>query len=543
VKHHAKLVLEAVDEGKITREEADAYLRATQSTTYDDELRIRTRARTGFALGIAFLLIISVSLFASLSPTGFLVLDQPTDGTTIADAAGVRVSGTLIGEGSADIFLDTASEQLLIASVASDDGTPRTDKPSYTLGESIDVEHAPVSASYYFDDGATSVGVDLPFNATANGTLRIIAQTDEEFITYRLPIVVGEARRTTTFSDVCVETCNATPNGTIRIVTTGDVEVVLQSMDVDGANQPPMLMIPLQRIVIDRELQVDLDLYVADPDSDELLYTVGSSDLVDAAVEGSVLTLRPLQSGDDTLTVYASDLVELVSIAINISVPAAPPAAMENATSNVTNESVSPADVVQDEANATVVLNATLNQTANETIESMLSIIETMQNTTSNETGNVTADTTPSVPGLDCSDPNPNLRPPECLLEEAETYFPEQDIFLQDRERTPVAKVTVIGNLLIRGDVVQQSTAMPSSDVFRIEHSASDGDTAVVAWIDATGDLHLRGVMHEEENALQPPPGSYSIMTKRGIYLAYVDLSTGDLYLRGNLIPYRRSIS
>ena len=58
-----------------------------------------------------------------------------------------------------------------------------------------------------------------------------------------------------------------------------------------------------------------------------------------------------------------------------------------------------------------------------------------------------------------------------------------------------------------------------------------------------SGDLHLRGALYEAEISLDPPAGSYSIISKRSIYLAYVTIENGDLHLRGNVIPYRRSLT
>src|SRR5206468_407516 len=105
----------------------------------------------------------------------------------------------------------------------------------------------------------------------------------------------------------------------------------------------------------------------------ELLYSAGGNEFVNATVEGNILTLTPIADGSGVVTVYASDLKELVPATFHV----------------------------------TVTLNGTPIIVANET---NVTLNETVTNETENTTqSNVT------LTSLDCSNSNPNLRPVECL--------------------------------------------------------------------------------------------------------------------------------
>jgi hypothetical protein len=130
-----------------------------------------------------------------------------------------------------------------------------------------------------------------------------------------------------------------------------------------------------------------------------------------------------------------------------------------------------------------------------------------------------------------------------CLYQNTSKYFTDQDIILRNLDRQPVAQFTPIGNLLIGGTIIENSTAQPGSRDFRIGYVTRDGVSQTTIWIDNNnGDLHLRGTLNEANTNLNPPRGSYSVSNSRGVYLAYADQDQGDLYIRGNVIPgrYRR---
>jgi hypothetical protein len=141
---------------------------------------------------------------------------------------------------------------------------------------------------------------------------------------------------------------------------------------------------------------------------------------------------------------------------------------------------------------------------------------------------------------LDCSASDPNLRPVDCIT--AEPKLQEESIILEDVGRSPVAKVTSIGNLLLTGKVMQRSTAVPQPGAFTVGYTNDDFQRVTTVWIDEVGNLHLRGVLVEENANLQPPSGSYTVINRRGLYLAYANPQTGDFFLRGNVVPYREDV-
>ena len=109
---------------------------------------------------------------------------------------------------------------------------------------------------------------------------------------------------------------------------------------------------------------------------------------------------------------------------------------------------------------------------------------------------------------------------------------------MDNLDKMAVARITTFGNLVIKGKLIENSTANPGSRDFKINYFINYGETEVVAaWIDtATGDLHLRGALYEEQFTLLPPSDAFVIQNRKGTNLGYFDKATGNLYLRGNLI-------
>ncbi len=521
-------VLEGLDAGRITAKEADAYLRAACGTTLDSVRPVSQttgqvsppgRPSHPFMLALIIMVVVGVTGFVYYGDvTGFIVLDIPQENVTnrtysIPPVLGLNITGVLYGDGTATIWLDTPAGTHLVGTIDSEDGLPRTDKAGYGQGELVSIINAPENASYYFDDG-TSTAVDIPFPA-ASGDLLIVTPD----ATYRLPIIIGAATRATAFTELCVETCEMEETaGTLRIETTGESFLELTTVQGTRPNSPPQGTLgPLEVI---GETTINLDDHFTDVDGDDLYYDVGTSNLVTASIDGSILTLTPIQAGSGYLIVYASDLVELVpvTIAINVTLPVSSDVPDSTATFNDTAP----------------VTNSTLNTTTL-TENPETTAVPIPVNSSSNTTLNIT---------LECSGGNPNTLSEECLLMSPDTYFPEQDIFWENSARQRVARFTVIGNLLLTGDIIEQSTARPAADDFSLGYVDDDYDTIPTIWIDGkTGDLHLRGRLVEESANLSPPQGSYTVTTRRKVHLAYADLAAGDLHLRGNAIPYRRSIS
>jgi hypothetical protein len=373
----------------------------------------------------------------------------------------------------------------------------------------------------YFDDGNTTTPTGLPLNATVNGTILLVTNN----ATYRLPVIIGNTTRQTHFDNLCNQTCtmNAT-NGTLHITTTGDATIHLTSINVatTAPNRPPVLAVEFGTLVIQNTTTVNLSAHIIDPDGDALYYSVGSSSLVNASINGALLTLTPLQEGNGTISVYASDLHDLIPIGVDISVPLPPAGTAPVVTPPVNaTENTTPAPV-----------DNTTNRTADDNTIAPNTTIPS--NTTTVGPDNATPSNTTS---LDCSNRNPNLRPIECLQAQASRYFTEPDKYWENNERERVARVNALGNLVINGTLHQNATGSPGSGDFVLGTNDENGTLIPTIWVSTTtGSLYLRGSLHEEVINMNPAPGMYAIVTRRSIYLVLADTTTGDLYLRGDLI-------
>lgn len=503
---------QALRDGVITRTEHAAFI------AYLDGMPRPARHR--FKLIILALVIAVMLAGAWFLPgimTGFVILEPSTPAgdvimTINQTITGLNVTGTLQGEGNATITLDTTNGPLVVARITSDPGTLRTDKASYDPGDQVIVEHAPTNASYYFDDGTTNTPVAVPLNASTNGTLLIVTTTS----TYRLPITIGNTIRTTTFNDHCEQTCTMTPtNGTLRITTTGSASITIARVDAATAapNQPPVLAVPLPALLINDTTVLNLSRHVIDADSDPVYYTIGDSDLVSASINGDLLVLNPQDAGNGTITVYASDLHDtLVPITINITV-------------------IAPA---MQQPNTTTSENGTLD---NETLAPALLAQNTSIENTSGPATNATMPQNATATGIDCSNPNPNLRPLECLQAAPDRYFTEPSKYWENSHRERVARINALGNLVIKGTIHEHATGTPGASDFVLGTSDESGNLQPTIWVSTTtGDLYVTGALQEEVINMNPRPGMYSIVTRRSIYLLLADTSTGDVYLRGDLI-------
>ena len=144
---------------------------------------------------------------------------------------------------------------------------------------------------------------------------------------------------------------------------------------------------------------------------------------------------------------------------------------------------------------------------------------------------------------IDCSHPNPNMRPLECILHENTSYFHEERISVENKNAVLVGEFTIIGNLKIRGDYVEQSSETPNDFDYQAGYIGDDGFFIPTIWINTeTGDLHLRGNLTEANSNIVSREGMTTITNKRGIILAVIDRFTGDMILRGNIIPFRRTL-
>jgi len=532
----ARQTLKVLAQGKITPDEADAYLQHKCSITLAQAQAIqeplpklgRKMSNKTIAVFLMLALIVSAGGIFISDPVSFGMLVFESDSasnsiTTNTLIDSIRVSGTLIGEGSATIQFQTMNGSLLVATVTSDDGTPRTDKASYTPGEQATIQHIVESSTLYLDDGTESVTVDNPFNVPAaegSYTVIVVQNDSGELSTTRIPVIVSMTPidRTTIFTDVCEETCAMEPASGIVIVTnTTPINLTRVEVTTPTANNAPTITTPIEAIITTNTTNIDLTTHFTDADGDELLYSTGGSSIATLTINESTLTIEPISSGTETITVYASDLHELVptEFTLTVEMPIIIPITESN-TTNTTEET--PPDTT-DPTNNT---DPSLNDTTSTPIVTPL------------------PDTTPGIPTIfDCDNPDPNARPIECLQQDTQ-YSQSQDIYWEDSDRTAVAKFNELGNLLITGDVIQQSPT--GQGTFAIGNFDRDANLIPAIWVDAQGNLRLRGTLHEEQSNIVPPPGSYSIVTRNGIYLMYADKTTGDMWLRGNVIPYRKEI-
>lgn len=578
---HIPVVLKGIREGRISEAEADSYLRERCGTTLaqargniaaanpamtmngsstprEEDAQSARRTRTAVIASIVgiIILIMAFSIFMFDDPTGratyTLTGGTHNDGIAIPyNVTSLRITGELRGEGTASVYFDTnEGASLHVATIRSDDGTPRTDKAGYEIGETIAVQNAPEDATYYFDDGTSSTTVIPPFAASVPGTLLVISIINGEPITHRLPIRINGEReeiRITPFEELCVETCNIDQtSGALRIVHDDGTALIIEEavISVEEQNRAPTLAVQYAPATVEGTTIIELDGHFIDADNDALAYSTGSSDLVDTTIDGGTLTLTAKKAGTGTITIYASDLTELVQTELQITTII--PSAADNPANETGNTTI----------NATT--NTTINATDNNTIDTPLNgtnSTDTPTDTASNTTNNITStiDTTTSANETnqtnattsttvsDCDNPNPNLRPAYCFTGNEEAVFEEPIAPMRDRQLHTVGRMTRYGNLVIRGVLRENSAAMPDSDAFSIGTTTTQDfreTYTASAWIDSTtGDLHLRGTAHQEQPTVVPPQyGSYIIQNNNGLVLAYFDRQTGDLYLRGSVV-------
>ncbi len=523
---------------------------------------------TTVTAALALLLIVGLGLFAAfghllVGPTGFVTL-TPTQTVSapasfvftasgsvplnVTNTSSLQVTGSLSG-GSASVYLDAGGQRFLVyRGDASPGASVVTGMASYALNETVNVTVLPANASYTLwltDENGVKQPVFEPFSIAAPGAYTLDALLNDSGNITKVStgflvrndtnvsndVPTAASVNTVAFTDACVDTCtlNATGNASLAL------DVVLSdgaALNLAGVttteprvNHAPVQTATVPNVTLEQGTSVTLDLsqYFMDPDNDAL--TFDYMNVPDAAItfNGSTATVTGTAPGSEQSIIYASDLYSITpSNQFTIAVTASNATTGGNTTSMM-NESTNTT------TNGTVT-NGTVNGTNNGT-----SMAITNGTLTPNAT--VTANTT-----LDCSNPDPNQQPAACLLLNASEYFPDQEILLQNLDRVPVARFTEIGNLLIGGRVYERSAGAPGPRDFRIGYVDRDGNGVATIWIDsATGDLHLLGTLHEENANLAPTPGSYSLINKRSVYLAYADQYTGDLYVRGNVIPYRFS--
>jgi hypothetical protein len=528
--------------GKISQHERDAYLEHLYGTRdpmhalagIDKDLRqLRDGDGSAFthkaALLITSFFIVMISLFALLfsstgGVTGAVVFEIP-DGTTYAQDAAVpvalegatRVNVTGIASGLGDatvtLVLDGARYTLYEYRHAGPvTAHASLERSRYEEGETVSFIASDVSSAYLMTDAdaiALGNGTSVA-NLTAGAYAFTLIIDDAGALSQEeLPFTVvpaGTPAPNEAFA-TCGELCrtNLTGNATLEITLEGDATITLEKITLGTqGNGIPVLVRTVPDVSGESRVVLDLALFFQDPDGDPLMYSSSQYEENNETIDAATLTIAG-PPGTYTYVAYASDLAELTSSNLfTVTLTGNEPAAQENASN----------------ASEPHAQNGTLPPAAQET------------NMTLNE----------SVDTLNCDDPDPNKRHVDCLNVEAQKYF-EEDVFLENVDRAKVARVTPIGNLLLTGRIVRyDASGNPGDRDFTIGYKDLNFLYRPTIWIDPEGNLHLRGTVHEENENLIPPSGSYAIINRRGVYLAYADPETGDLYVRGNAIPYREDV-
>ncbi len=93
----------------------------------------------------------------------------------------------------------------------------------------------------------------------------------------------------------------------------------------ETVNQPPVFIETGLVATQGTPLSIDLAQYFSDPEDDALTFLAGEEDQISVAISGSILTLTPAPGfvGERTLTIVASDGVNVVRVPVRVSVTAA----------------------------------------------------------------------------------------------------------------------------------------------------------------------------------------------------------------------------
>ncbi len=427
----------------------------------------------------------------------------------ITNTSTLQASGSHLGD--VRITLEMNGEQLLVYQGTSLSPIVWTDKESYALNQSVNIT---VNASEYTlwleyggerelisDDYITITPgefiLDALINdsgnvtiASTNFTVRNETNTSNDVVRTSEPVI---------FTAACIDTCELNQTGNLTLQLEVDDELVLDELIITqpGVNTPPEQIQELsdQAVQQGETVTIQLDDYFTDPDGDTIIYDYMNAAGVDLVVEGNELMITGREPGSVESLVYASDLYGLVQ-------------------SNLYTITVEPGPTPFNRSNQTVnqTVNATTNQTMNETAEA----------------------------SHDCSHPNVNLRPAYCFLGVEDLAYNELVAPLKNKEQMIVGRFTRYGNLIIRGLLIENGGGVPGRDDFAIgltERIGFEEDFTPTAWIAADGDLHLRGSIHEEQAQLVPPQyNTYIVQNNNGFVLGYFDQTTGDLYLKGNIV-------
>jgi len=462
---------------------------------------------------------------------------------TLNNLTGLKISGVLEGTGAkvklringtnyliAQITNPTQQSSLITGMVVGEEAQYEltTDKTEYAINETATITLTPdaENKSLYIAQGESTQKLESnTYTPTIAGDYQVIAlvvlpdnilRLDTNFtVTETAGEVIPETTPTTnetnqtnettpieptleppvspntfTFENLCTETCSLPENANPILIVELDENTTLTLTTLTATQTKENLApeqtknIPDISLAIGESTTLNLNDYFTDPENDLTQYDINEIPEINANINQNELTITSTTLGAYTAYIYATDGDKLV----------------------VSN-----------------------------TFQIMITEVAAPTNQT-NETSIVIGDFTT------CDDPNPNKRPPECMEGNEDKYFKDVSLYLQNLDTGIVARITSLGNMVIKGRLIEASTASPGSRDFRISYLAADGETRITtAWIDSTtGDLHLRGRLYEEQFKLLPTGGdAFIIQNKKGTNLLYFERETGNLYLRGNLISER----
>ena len=524
-----------------------------------------SRKKTMISGGVAAALILLLGVFAfNISSrggfTGFAVADEPAEKaypynaeftsdtqTTLEfqKVLGLSISGQIEGPG-AIVRLKAKDREYLVADIKGSGSaqtyTLTTNKRQYTPGEQvrINLTPAPESVSLYVQHGdGNSLINSYSYTPNETGEYSIIAVVTTANDILRLSVnmtisnasgqdgpgdvaTATESGASGTFTGLCDESCllQEEEAGPILVVELqeGTVLRLTELIVLESEEDLP----PIQRktfgdvsLKTGESINLVLNDYFTDPDGTRLSYDISQLAGVSTDIANDDLTITGNVAGEYTAHVYASDGLNLLTgndFRITVG---------DGVTTGVngTGNSLPPAQNQSQNTNGT----AANESGANETPPSEV---------ISGEFGN-------------CDDPNPNRRPLSCIEGSESEYFTPRQILLEDRDRLPVGRVTTFGNLIITGVLVEGAQGSPSGSDFRISYLSNDLETEITtAWIDSSsGNLYLKGSIHEEQLDLVPPSvEAFLMQNQKGTTLGYFDRRSGDLYLRGNLITEKPEV-
>jgi len=496
-----KKVEDAVAIGKITKEEAEYYLNKVfpQEEITPPTQKTKKLAHTQVIAGIAIFIILGIFAFVLTSNEGITgliawepqTIDNesyiPLDTTTISKLA---ITGTHTE--NFKIELITNNGTYLVHEYEEIVSALFLEKESYGINESVVVVTTLENYTLWLSDetgNQTPVNNGFTVEQPGNYILNAITNETKESIAVIVRNDTNESPAKETiiaFTEICIDTCVLDVNGntTLHIITEGTF--TLEQVTVYTSNNEPTItnIIPDRVLGVKENITINLSEYFAD--EDELSYEYSSNVGVHEIMNGNLFTLTGINTGTYTYTIYASDLVAITQQSFDV----------------IVNED-------------TTTQEPTTNNTTN---------------TTSNQNNQVRND---------CSHPDPNKRPLECVQETAQ-YYPQEATYLEHQNRGLAARITAIGNMQIRGDVVESTTESAPFGSWVVYFYNEFGQAIPVAWVEEnSGDLHLTGQLYEEQTITSLPKGVYTIQNRQSINLAYIDRETGNMYIRGNIIPGR----